>query len=181
MIFLKKLIIIILAIISMFFIYSTVSAEEVIIPDTSIRLRVLANSNSIHDQSMKKLVKDYINDEVYELLKDVDRIEDARRIISDNLENINSDIESIFVENNYDMDYKVDFGYNYFPNKMFKSIKYKEGYYESLVVYIGEAKGDNWWCVLFPPLCLIDTESVSDNEYTFFVTEVIENFFKNNK
>ena len=49
------------------------------------------------------------------------------------------------------------------------------------MVYIGEAKGDNWWCVLFPPLCLIDTESVSDNEYTFFVTEVIENFFKNNK
>ena len=165
----------------MFFIYSTVSAEEVLIPDSSIRLRVVANSNSIHDQSMKKLVKDYIESKVYELLKDVERIEDARKIISVNLENINSDIESIFVENNYDMDYKVDFGYNYFPNKMFKSIKYKAGYYESLVVYIGEAKGDNWWCVLFPPLCLIDTESVSDNEYTFFVTEVIENFFKNNK
>ena len=98
----------------MFFIYSTVKAEEVLIPDSSIRLRVVANSNSIYDQSMKKQVKDYIEDEVYELLKDVDRIEDARKIISDNLDNINSDIESIFVDNNYDMDYKVDFGYNYF-------------------------------------------------------------------
>lgn len=177
----KKLIILILAIISMFFIYSTVKAEEVLIPDSSIRLRVVANSNSIYDQSMKKQVKDYIEDEVYELLKNVDRIEDARKIISDNLDNINSDIESIFVDYNYDMDYKVDFGYNYFPNKVFKTVNYKEGYYESLVVYIGEAKGDNWWCVLFPPLCLIDTDNVSDNEYSFFVGEVIKDFFKNNK
>ena len=54
---------------------------------------------------------------------------------------------------------------------------YEEGYYESLVIYIGEAKGDNWWCVLFPNLCLIDLENKSENEYKSWVIETINKIF----
>lgn len=177
----KKLILFVCAIISLFFIYSTVRAEEVVIPNSSIRLRVVANSDSVIDQSMKKKVQNYIEDKVYKLLDGVDKIEEAREVISANLENISSDIDKIFIENNYDMNKSIDFGYNYFPAKMFKSVNYKEGYYESLVVYIGEAKGENWWCVLFPPLCLVDSQDLDNNEYKFFVVEIVENFLKKNK
>ena len=75
------------------------------------------------------------------------------------------------------MQFEVKFGYNYFPVKEYKGIKYDEGYYESLVVSIGEAKGDNWWCVLFPPLCLLESEENSDVEYRFFVQELLNKIF----
>ena len=63
--------------------------------------------------------------------------------------------------------------------KMFKNVVYEDGFYESIVVSIGEAKGDNWWCVLFPPLCLLEGEDndTSDVEYQFFVTKMLEKIF----
>ena len=59
---------------------------------------------------------------------------------------------------------------------MYKGIKYKEGYYESLVISIGDSKGDNWWCVLFPNFCLVDTNN--DHEYKLYFKEI---FNKNSK
>ncbi|MBQ9011225.1 MAG: stage II sporulation protein R, partial [Bacilli bacterium] len=53
----------------------------------------------------------------------------------------------------------------------YKGVKYKEGYYESLLVTLGKGKGDNWWCVLFPPLCLIEADESSDVQYKSFVKE----------
>ena len=65
----------------------------------------------------------------------------------------------------------------YFPKKEYKGVEYNEGNYESLVITLGEGKGDNWWCVLFPPLCLIDAEEqTSDVEYKFLVKEIIKHF-----
>ena len=54
---------------------------------------------------------------------------------------------------------------------------YNEGYYESVVVTLGEGLGDNWWCVLFPPLCMIEAEESTDVEYTTIVKEVIDKYF----
>lgn len=69
------------------------------------------------------------------------------------------------------------FGFNYFPSKKYKGITYKDGYYESLVVTLGEGKGDNWWCVLFPPLCLLEAEESTDVEYKSYVKELIDKYF----
>ena len=73
------------------------------------------------------------------------------------------------------MSFNVNYGNNYFPEKVFKGVKYNEGYYESIVVSIGEAKGDNWWCVLFPNLCIVNDKDV---EYTSLVKEIIDKIFK---
>ena len=80
----------------------------------------------------------------------------------------------------YDKDYKINYGYNYFPKKKYKSVTYKEGMYESLVITLGTGEGDNWWCVLFPPLCLVeaDESTTSDAEYTFFIKEIIDKYTK---
>ena len=165
----KKLIIIILTVLTIFLVYKKVNAEEVIIPDNSIRLRVIPNSNSSYDQAMKSVVKDYLESDVYNLF------EDAREIINNNLDNINYNIQNIFDRYNYDMTFNVNYGNNYFPEKVFKGVKYNEGYYESIVVSIGEAKGDNWWCVLFPNLCIVNDKDV---EYTSLVKEIIDKIFK---
>ena len=75
------------------------------------------------------------------------------------------------------MNYTVNYGYNYFPNKEYRGIKYNEGYYESIVISIGEAQGDNWWCVLFPNLCLIDLEQKNNVEYKYWIVETINKIF----
>ncbi len=172
-----KKIIIILTIITSFLIYNTIKEQEIIIPDTSIRLRVIPNSNSILDQNMKNKVKQYLEKNTYTLLENANDISTARKIINDNVSNLDIAISDIFKENNYNMKYDINFGYNYFPEKEYRKVKYKEGYYESIVITIGEGKGDNWWCVLFPNLCLVDLENISDVEYKSWIEEKINKIF----
>ncbi len=172
-----KKVIIILTLITAILIYTQIKEDEVVIPDSAIRLRVIPNSNSSQDQNMKNKVKNYLEKNTYVLLENTNNIDDARNRINDNLENINSSIDHIFKENNYAMSYDVNFGYNYFPQKKYRKVKYEEGYYESLVITIGEGKGDNWWCVLFPNLCLIDLENKSDIEYKSWIVEQLNKIF----
>lgn len=172
-----KKIIIILTIITSFLIYNTIKDQEIIIPDTSIRLRVIPNSNSILDQNMKNKVKKYLEKKTYTLLENVNDINTARKIINDNVSDLDTAISNIFKENNYNMKYDINFGYNYFPEKEYRKVKYKEGYYESIVITIGEGEGDNWWCVLFPNLCLVDLENISDVEYKSWIEEKINKIF----
>ena len=172
-----KKIIIILTILTTITIYNEIQKKEIIIPNTAIRLRVIPNSNTVLDQNMKNKVKTYLEEDTYNLLENIDNIEEARNIINNNIDNINNSINTIFKENNYNMNYNLDFGYNYFPEKEYRGIKYKEGYYESLVITIGEGEGDNFWCVLFPNLCLVDLENKEDTEYKSWVIEKIDKIF----
>lgn len=166
-----------LTIIVAFLIYNELKEDTVIIPDTAIRLRVIPNSNSSIDQSMKNKVKEYLENNTYQILKEEDNIEEARKIIKDNIPELEENITKIFNDNNYNMNYTVNYGYNYFPNKEYRGIKYNEGYYESIVISIGEAQGDNWWCVLFPNLCLIDLEQKNNVEYKYWIIETINKIF----
>lgn len=172
-----KKIVLILTIVVSFLIYSEVKEDTVIIPDTAIRLRVIPNSNSALDQNMKLKVKEYLENNTYQLLKDENNIDEARNLIKENIPNLEENITEIFEESNYNMDYNINYGYNYFPDKEYRGIKYKEGYYESIVISIGKAEGDNWWCVLFPNLCLVDLEQKEDTEYKSWAYEMINKIF----
>ena len=173
----KKIIIILIAITISAIIYKEQKEDEVIIPDSAIRLRVIPNSNSSLDQSMKGKVKDYLENNTYKLLKNENNIDEARRIIKENIPDIEENIDKIFKENNYDMKYIIDYGKNYFPEKEYRGIKYPEGFYESIVISIGKAEGDNWWCVLFPNLCLADLENEDDIEYKSWISETLNKIF----
>ncbi len=176
----KKIIILSFLVLTLYLVYNhTTQVEAITIPDNAIRLRVVPNSNSAYDLNMKSQVKKYLEQEVYPLLQDTTTPQEAELIINDNLSKIEESIKTIFSENNYSYDFTVKFGDNYFPNKEYKSVIYPEGYYKSLVVYIGESSGDNWWCVLFPPLCLLEADDTdtSNVEYSFFVKEILSKIF----
>ena len=173
----KKYIFLVISIIVMCIVYVNVNASEVVIPDSAIRVRVIANSDSLNDINMKLKVTEYLQNYLSPILMDANDIEEARVIIDSKLDEINDGIGKIFEDNNYDMSYMVNFGDNYFPNKEYKGVKYKAGNYESLVVTIGSGNGENWWCVLFPPLCLLDASDSSDVEYKLWVEELIKKYF----
>lgn len=146
-----------------------------IIPDSSIRLRVIPNSNNSLDINIKEQVKKYLEDDIYKLTKDSTNILEARDIIINSIPYIEDNINMIFLKNNYNLPFKVNYGDNYFPEKTFKGITYDAGMYESLAIYIGDADGDNFWCVLFPNYCLVDTDN--NNEYKSYFKELFRKIF----
>ena len=127
-------------------------------------------------RQIKGKVKDSLQGSMYELLKDTKGVEDARSVIISHLPLIDERIENVLKEEGYTAGYTLDYGYHYFPEKQFEGISYEEGEYESLLVTLGEGKGDNWWCVLFPPLCLIEAEESDTVEYKFFLQELMEKY-----
>ena len=139
-----------------------------------IRIRIIANSNSEYDQSVKKRISENIKDEMYSLLKNEKDINNARKIIQSNI-NI---VENIVKKELNNEEYSINYGMNYFPRKKYKGKVYKEGKYESLLISLGEAKGDNWWCILFPPICLVEAEDSEEIEYSFFFKNIVERIFK---
>ena len=147
-------------------------SDKIVIPKESLRIRIVANSNNEYDIETKLKLKKELEKKVYSLLKDVNNIEEAKNIINDNFKYLGVIIEE------ETSDYELSFGYNYFPRKVYKGVIYQEGMYESLVVTLGRGEGDNWWCVLFPPLCLLEeNENTDDVEYKFLVKELIEKYF----
>ncbi len=168
--------IIFLLIIVVVFVYFNNRVSSFVIPDDAIRLRVVANSNSKYDQKIKEQVKKELQSDIYILLNNVTNITNAREIIHNNLDYIDKQIECSLKEKNYFLGHKVNYGFNYFPEKTYKGVTYPEGEYESLKVTIGEGLGNNWWCVLFPPLCLLEAEESTEVEYKFFIKEIFKKY-----
>ena len=168
----KKIIIILSVIVIILCIYKT---EEVIIPNDSIRFRVVANSNTIKDQQIKKVIVESLNDQINNISNKSNTIEEARTNIIEDIPTIQNNINNTIKELNYNKNIKVEYGNNYFPKKSYKGIIYNEGEYESLVITIGDGIGKNFWCVLFPPLCNID-DTREDVEYVSLIKEIINKY-----
>jgi hypothetical protein len=103
----KKIIILFSLVLILYLVYNNSEVDAITIPDTAIRLRVVPNSNSVIDLSIKGKVKDYLETDVYPLLKNTKTIEEAEVILNNHLEVINSSIEKIFEDNNYEIEFLV--------------------------------------------------------------------------
>ena len=175
----KKTFVLIIFIFVFYVFISDVLAKNITIPNDAIRIRIIPNSNSSFDQDIKLKVRDKLEITMYDLLKDAESSEEAKEIIQNNLELVDKDVKKILSDENYDKGYTINFGKNYFPEKEYKGVKYEEGYYESLLITLGKGEGDNWWCVLFPPLCLIEGEEDTEVEYKSIVMEILNKYFDN--
>jgi stage II sporulation protein R len=144
--------------------------SKIIIPKDAIRFRIIANSNSDIDQKEKLLIKNSVEKELFKIIRDAKNSSEARIIINNNLDKIDNIVKE------YNVNYEINYGNNYFPEKVYKGITYESGEYESLVITLGKGLGNNWWCVLFPPLCLLDEENVNDYEYELYVSKLINNY-----
>lgn len=167
----KKILVIISVII---FIGCILKKDEIIIPKNSIRFRVIANSNSLEDQALKKLVVKNLKENINNIEFDSNNKDNTREIINNNIPILENTIKSTIKNRKY----QINYGMNYFPKKIYKNIIYEEGEYESLVVTLGKGEGNNFWCVLFPPLCLLeeDENNKDDVIYTSVVKEIINRY-----
>ena len=175
----KRIIILMLSIVLLLSFFNKEKENESIIPDNAIRFRVIANSNTAYDQNIKIQIRNLIQNKILELTKDTKKIDEVRNILIEHKEELYELTYNKLSELKYDKSFTLSYGNNYFPKKKYKGLTYKDGNYESLVITLGEGKGDNFWCVLFPPLCTLEVdESSSDVEYKFFVKEIIDKYFR---
>lgn len=167
-----KKIIIALFLVTVLFCLVTETSGEVLIPDNAIRFRIIANSNSFEDQETKIKIRKEIEPVFAEILKESSSKAETKKLINQNMSKFTSIIDK------YNIEYTINYGDNYFPEKEYKGVSYPEGTYESLVITLGSGFGENWWCVLFPPLCLLEAseEESSSPNYTLYVKEVLEKF-----
>ena len=123
------------------------------------RLHVLANSDSKEDQELKLKVRDNLLNYMNEICSNCSTKEEAMKIANENKDKFQEIAENTIKENGFNYSVKININNFYFPTKSYGDISLPAGYYDALRVEIGEAKGQNWWCVMFPPLCFIDVTS----------------------
>lgn len=168
-----------------FFVPAVESKDEERIPDEAIRLRILANSNSEADQALKLHVRDRVNFYIAEEVKEIEDKQTVREIIESNLPAIEKVIEETIGSTDFVVRYDTKV---LFPKKTYGQYVYPAGEYEALEITLGDGVGDNWWCVLFPPLCFVEFSSEgaeedmeieeeeqveTDDELRFFIWEWI--------
>lgn len=130
--------------------------ESIVIPNEAIRLRILANSDLEVDQKLKREVRDRVNASITEWVAELTSVEAARELIQSRLPEIKKIAEEVLTESNVSQEVKTDFKKVEFPTKLYGEFLYPAGEYEAVLITLGEGKGANWWCVLFPPLCFLD-------------------------
>ena len=183
----------------------TESPEEIQenIADNIIRLHVIANSDTDTDQSLKLKVRDGIIEQLQDTIAGTSSAAGAEKLLASQEDNIKNSALDIISGNGYNYPVNVSLEERYFPVKSYGDLIFPAGNYKALCVEIGEAKGRNWWCVLFPSLCFVDEtyavvpdsskeklkETLSEEEYeslsqdskkdSFFIHSAIYDWFCN--
>lgn len=121
-----------------------------------IRFHVIANSDSSEDQELKLKVKEAVVNYTKNILADSKSIDESRIILKEETNNILALCNQIITENGYDYNVSAELSDTYFPTKTYGQYTFPPGNYEAYQIKIGTAKGQNWWCVLYPPLCFVD-------------------------
>lgn len=123
------------------------------ISEKVLRFHVLANSDDEEDQNLKLAVRDAVGSYMQKKLAGVDDLEECEQIVNENLDEIQEVAAETIAQNGYDYDVTAELEYTSFPVKSYGSYTFPAGEYEALRVVIGEGKGHNWWCVMYPNMC----------------------------
>lgn len=146
---------------------------------TPFRLHVIANSDSEADQQVKLQVRDAVLDATKDAILQCTNAQEAREYIEEDLEIIEKTANETLAENGFDYSAAAQVGTFHFPEKTYQDVTYPEGDYQALEVTLGDGDGHNWWCVMFPPLCLMEIDAMDEDEveYTSFFAELFEDLF----
>lgn len=151
---------------------------ETEIYDSVLRLHVLANSDSDGDQALKLCVRDRVTALVGELCADCQTLEDTRGVLEKNLDAVGTAAEREIHARGFDYPVEVRLCEEEYPQRTYASLCFPSGKYLSLQVRIGAAEGQNWWCVLFPPLCLEAASKTCSDEEAFISVGLTSDQYK---
>ena len=165
--------VILIIVLSVFAVYSS-------IPETHteyLRIHIRADSNSEEDQTVKYSVKEKVVEFLTPVVATCKTKDAAEKVIKSNLSKIEEICDGELKEKGFNYISKATIKEEKFPTRVYGDLTLKSGYYDALIIELGSGKGDNWWCVVYPPLCF--TESRVSYIYKSKIKEIIDGFFKN--
>ena len=127
--------------------------------DSVFRLHIIANSDSSADQELKLKVRDKIIEYMNTLTSNSSDKKDVISMVNNHLDSFKEIALNTIKENGYNYDVNIEIGNFHFPTKSYGDISFPAGNYDALKIEIGDAIGQNWWCVLFPPLCFLNSST----------------------
>lgn len=137
-----------------------------------LRFHVLANSDEKEDQQLKNEIKDVLVQLLKDKLRDVDTLEEAEKVIAAEMSNIVTLTENEVAARGFAYQVTGEIGIFSFPTRMYGDALYPAGNYRTVRIIIGEGKGENWWCVLFPALCFVEgARVVAEPAYKHLATD----------
>lgn len=122
-----------------------------------LRFHVLANSDSTEDQNLKLKVRTMLLNTIYEEMGENASLEETKKYVRSHKNRLEKKAETYMKTLGYDYPAHMELATTYFPTKTYGDMVFPCGNYEAVRVKIGEGKGRNWWCVLYPPLCFVDS------------------------
>lgn len=162
----------------------TAHADQEELASQIVRLHVIAESDSPEDQALKLKVRDRVLEIMAPALKDAEDIDEVKSIISENLPRLQRAAESTLNAEGHKASAKATLSVENYPLRVYDEFSLPPGDYLSLRIILGEGKGENWWCVIFPPLCSSAVEydaafsELSDKASKLIVTEEKEYILK---
>ena len=139
-----------------------------------LRIHIRANSNSQIDQDVKYLVKTAIVDYLTPIVANCHDKESAVKALNKEKLQLESVADKVLLENGFNYKSKVAVRNELFPTRVYGDFTLEEGFYDALIVNLGKAQGDNWWCVVYPPLCF--TGNQTQIKYKSKILEIIKEF-----
>ncbi len=175
----KKVFILIAALAALFIAINVFAGneEEKEVNADYLRIHIRANSNSDADQSVKYEVKAAVVEALTPLVSGARSKEQAEEIISENLWLIDETSERMLRENGFYYGAKARLCDEQFPTRTYGDLTLESGVYDALIVDLGSGEGDNWWCVVFPPLCFVADGEGEDVTYKSLIVEWFEKLF----
>lgn len=144
-----------------------------------LRMHVIANSDSAEDQAVKLKVRDAVLEAGEDLFDGTLTAEGAEQVLDSDIERLQNAAQNVLTENGFDYGVRVEIGKDYFNTRTYDGeVTLPAGEYEAVRVILGEGQGQNWWCVMFPPMCLPAAEA--DTEISDVLTKNEEDVVKSN-
>lgn len=145
---------------------------------TLLRIHVRANSNDTADQSVKMIVKDELTSFLEDELVGVTDFDDAIAVVKRVLPTLKRIAKRTLEREGFSYGVRVAVKNEYFPTRSYYGVVVESGYYDALIVELGEGKGDNWWCVIYPPLCFVSAKGNGQITYRSKIKELWDEFIK---
>lgn len=145
-----------------------------------LRIHIRANSNNSSDQLIKYQIKDEIVEYLIPYLANVSTKEQAKAVVGSKLSELSKVATNALRRNGYTYSANAKLTQEDFPVRQYNDLVLESGVYDALIIELGEAKGDNWWCVVYPPLCFVGGENNGSNsiKYKSKLLEIIESWKK---
>lgn len=142
-----------------------------------VRIHIRANSNSSEDQAVKLLVRDSVTAYLTDRLSGCSDKAEALNVLEEDKNKIANIADNALYNNGFNYKTTVCVKNDYFPDKEYDGYVFPAGYYDALMIYLGEGVGDNWWCVAFPPLCFVPEGDGERVQYKSWVKEILDKIF----